>query len=371
MLDLNVWTDDICSAIKSIKGIVAAQDTLLLNAVLFKLMKSPLWDFEFKGASLSVHQDSSGYSFITLPELNDPDNDSYLIRNEVSINPLSHRYEHSEYRDEQEVWEFDKNAAAMTHEKLVNVPFLDGVIELLSQQDKYQALLTTDPVQIRDLMAKRNDLRFETFKSIDVSGFNTMSGMSTYGGNTAKEVFGHRYANEMGNRIHIVARNFLGPVGIIALFDHSTIRAGRSEQDLLSVSYISVSPGYRRAGIASSLMRWAFEYCQENKKILGRTKPSEIGKLTVDYFSHLAREHAPLLPFLKSHEMEILQPISRQLERMPVINYERKCSYIEKALIAIRAHEDNSGFLNDRQRVALDNFCKSVNIKTLEQEFTP
>lgn len=369
MFEPNVWADDIFYAIKSLKGEIVAEDTLLLNAALFKLMKSPLWDFEFKGASLSVHQDETGYSFITLPDLNDPDNESLAIRDEIWINPLAHRYEYSEYNDELEVWEFDKNAVVVVHDKPINVPFLDGVIELLSQQDKYQALLTTDPVQMGDLMAKRNELRFETFKAMGVYEFNAMSGMSTYGGNTAKEIFGHRYANEMGNRIHIVARNFLGPVGIISLFDHSEANPGRFEQDLLSVSYISVSPGYRRAGIASSLMKLAFDYCLEHKKILARTRPSEIGKFTVDHFSKLAQQHAPLLPFLKTHELELFNSISRQLESIHVKSYERKCDYIQQALLLTRQHSTDSYFTTDNEWKALDEFYKTLNKSAFNMDF--
>jgi GNAT superfamily N-acetyltransferase len=369
MLDLNVWVDDIFYAIKSLKGIIIAEDSLLLNAAIFRLMKSPLWDFELKGASLSVHQDGSGYSFITLPSLNDPANNSLLIRDEMLINPLSYRYEYSEYSDEQEVWEFNKNAMIITHEKPINVPFLDGVIELLSKKDKYQALLTTDPVQIIYLMAKRNEVSFETYMTMDVSGFNSMSGMSTYSANTAREVFGHRYANEMCNRIHIVARNFLGPVGIIAMFDHSCQKSGSFNHELLSVSYIYVSPGYRQAGIASSLMKLSFEYCLEHKKLLGRTSPTEIGKLTADHFSDLAQQHAPLLPFLKSEELELLNSIYRKLDDLSIVSYESKCAYIQKALSSVRGYASDGHDLNNGKDKALHKFFENTNTATSCMEF--
>jgi ribosomal protein S18 acetylase RimI-like enzyme len=100
--------------------------------------------------------------------------------------------------------------------------------------------------------------------------------MGMYDDHYAKSVFGHGYVNYLDNRSFIVARNALGPVGIISLFDCGAPDSHRLRPDVLSISFISVSPGYRRLGIGTKLIRQAMQYCIDHKKILSRTSPSSM-----------------------------------------------------------------------------------------------
>jgi hypothetical protein len=129
-----------------------------------------------------------------------------------------------------------------------------------------------------------------------------------------------------------------------------------------------LTPGYRRLGIASGLMRTAFDYCLAQEKMLGRTEPSEIGKHTVNHFSKLAKLHAPSLPFMNRQEMQAMSMMQRAIPGLRTLPYEQKCKVIQKGLTLIRDHEFQMFDLSDAQELALKQYCETFN-NTSTQSF--
>jgi GNAT superfamily N-acetyltransferase len=358
----DVWTSDILKAIQLLKGKISPDDCLLGNAVLFKLMKSPLWRHEFEGAALVAHQDDSGYSYIDLPGFDDPDNNKLSIRDGTTFNLLDHRYEYPMYCEEgYELWSYSRAAEKKVMAEPPHLDYLREVLDLLSENPYYRQFLTNDPQELDEFMEKTRRIEYNVLEEKSTQEIIQSTGISRYDTEVVTHLFGHRYAKCDSNRKYVVAQNSLGPVGILSLFDHSAPGVSHGQTDLLSVSFVSVTPGYRRLGIASGLMRTAFDYCLSHKKMLGRTEPSEIGRLTVDHFSQLAKTHAPSLPFMNRQEMLAMSMMQRAIPGLRTLPYAQKCKVIQKGLALIREHEFQMFDLTDAQELALKQYCETFN----------
>lgn len=365
----DVWSNDILKAIQSLKGKLAPEDCVLANTVLFKIMKSPLWRSEFEGAVLSIHQDNTGYSFIKLPEISDPDNEGLTIREETVFNILDHRYEYPMYCEEgYPLWVYDRDAAPLNLTEVPSIELLPEITEFLSENQYYRKLLTTDPVEIESLKRLCDKIEYSVVVENSISELIQSTGISRYDNSVVTQLFGHRYATRDENRIYVIAQNIMGPVGILSLFDHSQKGVSHSQPDLLSISFVSVTPGYRRQGIASSLMKTAFDYCLRNEKMLGRTDPTEIGKLTAGHFSKLAKAFAPALPFMTRQEMMAMSIMQRRIPNLRDMPYLSKTKVIQQGLERIRLHEGQMFDLSDRQELELKQYCDSF-ASVLEKGF--
>ncbi len=356
----DVWTDDVLKAIHTLKGRITPEDCLLANVVLFKIMKSPLWRSEFQDIKLVVHEDNSGYSFIDFAEVVDFDNDRLTIREASVFNALDHHYEYPMFSEgEYELWPYDKNAQRIEYLDPPSLDFLSEVEDLLSENRYYQKFLTRDPVAIDSFKQECNQIECNVIEVDGLADLIQSTGISRYDTYVVTQLFGHRYAARDENRIYVVAQNLLGPVGILSLFDHSRPGVLSRQQDLLSVSFVSVCPGYRRQGIASQLMRTAFDYCLKHEKLLSRTEPSEIGKLTQSHFSELARQYAPGLPFMSRQEMQAYYYMERVIPGLTKMSYKGRTGIIQQGLERIRRHEPQMFDLSDAQEIEIRRFCET------------
>jgi hypothetical protein len=244
----DVWTDDILRAIQLLKGKISPDDCLLGNAVLFKLMKSPLWRHEFEGAALVAHQDDSGYSYIDLPGFDDPDNNSLTIRGTTVFNLLEHRYEYPMYcEDGYELWGYNQQAEKKVMREVPNFEYLREVVDLLSENAYYRQFLTNDPQELSECLEKTRHIEYSVLEEKSTQEIIQSTGISRYDTEVVTHLFGHRYAKSDSNRKYVVAQNSLGPVGILTLFDHSAKSVSHGQPDLLSVSFVSVTDGLKKS----------------------------------------------------------------------------------------------------------------------------
>ncbi len=326
------WYGDILTAMKTVSGDRELQpdDCLIANNVLFVILKSFAWKGAFDGATLSVSDDGSGYSYVTLHEYLDPYSSNLEIRRKTNINVLDFKYEYSDYDDNHIVWERDHDAKINIYDE----PFASEVCERVLRvikENKYYAMLLESSIEGQ---CKINSSLFDIEYSVvdEDDAFDRLieiTNMSSYSTHPIKSVFGHRYFSmDCSNRKLIVAKNKLGPVGILCLFDHSMPDVLDKDNNRLSISYVSVSPGYRNHGISKNLLRHAFDYAIKNEKYIARTDPTEIGKLiSYSSFSSLAKNEYPSIPFLTCSKARLLWSLTRS-DGFQNLDYKKRNSII-------------------------------------------
>lgn len=344
---LDKWKNDIYTAIKDCKPgtdeekTLVESDGLLANKILFLLMKSPVWTHEFSGVELRVSKEVPSYSYVHLPDLIDPDEDGRELREETSINTIGWKYSNSYgyYDDERELWAEPKGDEYVTlSTSIANDEKVKNILNVLRNDEYYDFLLEEDSQKIQENIEKLQEIDYVIIDADDddrTKILEDMMHMSEYEIGHYRSVFGHRYASHLDNRKLIVAKNFLGPVGILSLFDRGAVFANERIDGMYSISFVSVAPSYRNMGIAKELMRRAFKYCQDNEKIVMRTSPSKLGELfSYDSFTRLAKSEFKQLPVL-THNQECLTYLLRKFPVYSRLNYTSKCkilsSLIEKA----------------------------------------
>src|SRR5690606_22924120 len=182
--EFDIWQNDIINAIREIIDVeLSPKDCLLANVIAFKLMKSPLWREEFRGASLHIHNNDTGYSYITIPKFSDPDNSSLFIRGEdLQLNILEYMYDAYGVceGEDVEIWPRDYDAKSI---ELTSLPELQGLqegLDVLRQNPYYDMLLTSDLEALRAYELRLNDFTFKTLKDADLQKLNQLCGISRY-----------------------------------------------------------------------------------------------------------------------------------------------------------------------------------------------
>ncbi|MCY9861357.1 GNAT family N-acetyltransferase [Vibrio coralliirubri] len=91
------------------------------------------------------------------------------------------------------------------------------------------------------------------------------------------ELFGHIYLSNSNNEDFVVAENLAGVIGVVSLFRHEVdgLLVG------LSISGISVTPCYRKMGIATALCLAAATHAKTLGIPLSITAPTQMGKGTI------------------------------------------------------------------------------------------
>lgn len=340
---LDKWQNDVVTALKHLRKIdgksLQSSDCLVANNTLLSLMQSYVWTGEFDGAQLNVRLDASGYSWVSLPPYSDPlaeKSDGRLeIRSRTKIDALCHLFEGNDYNSfecNQTTWKTNNSSKFDTLDTPIPCPDTEAVKRQLSAMSPYYLMLLTDDVKTQEIV-KSNlaKINYQVLERGEGQDFEKMTNMG-YQGHT-KQVFGHRYfSHNDHNRIYVVATNPLGPVGIMSLFDYREKKDDAHNQDRISISFVSVSPGYRQHGIAREMLRKAAEYAMSTERYITRTEPSTIGKMT-SYASYTAlmKKEFPKLPFVGHMDADYLHQVEK-IEGFKDLAYQAKCIIIQEAV---------------------------------------
>lgn len=344
---LDKWEEDITSSLVEINKLedrnpINPDDEIAVTNALFSLIKSYAFRDEFKGAVMQVADSDIQYSRIVFPELNDPYSDRLDIRDETFIHPLGWKFEPAEYwedeDEEPEVWESPDRPVFKEFSEPLSCEKTNKLLNRLREQSVYyQLLLETDPEkQIKNLQSL-NHIEFRFMKDSSYHDLDRLTNMGMYRGGNIDHVFGHRYVNGSGHRHHVVAQNWLGPVGVLCLFDHAEKGVMDPDPSRYSVSFVSVSPSYRRQGISTQLMREAFKQCIKDQRYLARTDPSDMGReVTFDHFTTLGEKEFPQVPFLKRGEAQYLFALTKQ-EGFHDMPYSLRCQAVSELADKVRS----------------------------------
>ena len=345
---LTLWRDRIFSEISTVLGRAPEPtDSVIANSVLLHLMQSPLWSGgEFEGVEFHIHEDGTGFSELFLPERFDPDSDGELsIRDKTYVSVFQEFFDSNYIFDDLDTSVWVRNSKAP--KRIVVQPVYNDVVnEILSnlQSEPYLAnLISREKGEVERLTQAKNELRFQLLDTPDLNvwDLNQYSHIDASMAISARYVFGHRYLEFLDNRKLIVAYNFMGPVGVLCLFDHAAPGVLNGDECRYTISFVSVSPGYRRKGIASMLMRQAFQTAIEHKKFVSRTSPTTIGENTFDHFSHLAEKEFPGLPVIRNHESTTYSVVNKRL-KLASRPYRERSAILSRVLKAARSGEDSS-----------------------------
>jgi len=345
---LDKWQDDVVSALQYLRhseGLsLQPSDCLTANDVMMALMRSYVWKGEFDGAKLHVRLDNSGYSWISLPDYFDPLADETdpccRIRPPMDIKTMCNFYEYPDYGFDDEgadfePWATDDESMVQIFSQPIHTLDSAKVKQRLCATNQYYAmLLDENPANQALNIENLKDIRYQILEKGEGADFESMTKMG-YMGHT-KQVFGHRYFSyNDSNRIYIAATNALGPVGIMCLFDYGAKEGEGRNPDKLSISFVSVSPGYRQLGIASQMLRTAAEFAQKTQRYITRTEPSSIGKRTsCDAYTNLMKKEFPKIPFIGHMDADYLHQIER-ISGFSALSYQAKCAIIKDSVSAI------------------------------------
>lgn len=329
---LDGWIEDAIECLVEIneeqgRGKINPDDEVAVSNALFSMISSYAFRDEFTGAELRVANSPIQYSHIYLPELNDPYSDDLDIRDEARIRPLNWKFEYPEYWDEDdgpmpEPWERPEDPVYTSHLHPIDCDKTVAILDRLRQKTPYYAkLLETDPEKQIQNLKELDEVRYEYHPDIKYYDLDRMTNMSRYSAGNVDHVFGHRYVGPDGDRRYVVARNWLGPVGV------SSLGEGPSKYVLSS---ISVSPSYRRQGISTNLIRETLKVAMRDQKYIERTSPSEMGdEYTHDYFTELARKEFPSVPFIACKDYQYVHALEKNKE-FHDLPYKIKCRAINE-----------------------------------------
>lgn len=325
---LDKWSEDIWAAIRLINGQetsaeVMAQPALALTAnnALFSLMKSYLFDQEFAGATLSVLQDGSGYSWVTLPEAVDPDIPDFEYRVATRFNVMEPCFQEPEYLEDGEEyiepWPFDPKARF----SVLPAPMKDAdtaaVLSHLATSSPYYAmLLQVDQERQAAHLSQLAKVEYMTLEGATRWDVERLSHMTDSQGGNLQGVLGHQYvSSDERPGTYILAINALGPVGILLFYDYDQKAAADRATGKLGIDFVSVAPRFRRQGISSELMRRACQHSIDRQKYLVLSSSSEFGKAhTERHFIDTIGGEFPELPFLTSFVDTELHVVTLQPE---------------------------------------------------------
>lgn len=319
---LDGWVEDVLDCLVEInlsqgRDNLNPDDVVAATNAIFTLINSYAFRDEFPGATLCIADSDIQYAKIHLPEVNDPYSDELDIRDEAYINPLGWKFNYPEYLDiddpEPIVWEKPLHPDYISYSTPINCTKTTAILDKLLQKNAfYSKLLEEDPDRQIENLKELDKIEYVFCENTSYHDLDRLTNMAKYSGGNIDKVFGHRYVSGSDNRHHIVAKNWLGPVGVLCLFDHASPGVLDKNPSKYSVSYVSVSPSYRRQGISTQLMREAFKQAISDERYLSRTEPSEMGEETTYYhFTELAKKEFPLLPFIEKSDENYVHALTR------------------------------------------------------------
>lgn len=224
---LDGWIEDALDCLVEInqsqdKEPLNPDDVIAATNAVFSLIKSYAFRNEFPGATLMVADSDIQYAKIYLPAVDDPYSDRLNIRKETYIDPLGWKFEIPEYWDAEDeepvVWDKPVESSFSHHDQPLDCSKTQAILDRLRQKNAYYGkLLEDDPEeQIKHLEAL-NDLSYEMHENSGYTDLDEMTQMGKYLGGNVNKVFGHRYVPLSETNDYIVAKNWLGPVGIVCL----------------------------------------------------------------------------------------------------------------------------------------------------------
>lgn len=319
------WEDDIARVIfnKTGRGFnkTTPEDLYAANLVLFRLITSYAWQGnEMTNSQFMRSSQDPLFSYIVVPEFYEKNSDQ-KIRNEKTIcffqNKLSmfRDYDYDEYLDSNEkenllLYE-SPNQDTFNEIKKTNIDFSlsEYIADELSNDDYYKKLLETNKSIIEKNINNLGHIDFEVILPNNTDRITEITRISDYSYSGVLSVFGHFYfeARDLKTHTHIVAKNWLGPIGMICLYDESI--HGKTN-DLLTISFVSVTPVFRKMGLGTRLAEEAIKYSIDNNNVLARTDPSKMGKMGLrGSISNMARLKYPSFPLVPSYSKDAIKSL--------------------------------------------------------------
>lgn len=352
---LDNWISDIEDALYKTKGVdfknATLDDIMAGNLVLLKLATSYVWKNGLEDSRLMVSNKDPRFCFLAIPSNEDPYTGKWM-RDETYVSTYSSKLsKFIEYYDES----CDNNIYIMpdidTFSPQENVSEKDpsicnNILVELKKNDYYCKLLETSPDKIKNNINELGNLSFQFVNENryfdEIPKVSRISDGDCFGMRT---IFGHAYFHsDDSNRHLVIAKNWLGPVGVLSLFDRGKNGVSRQCKDLYSISYLSVTPAFRGMGIAVKLIDEAIKIAKEKRKLLVRTEPTQMGeekiRKKITDFTNKKHSNFPIIPFYLSEKaVTVLND-----------NLIKEMSYKERSKIII----DMNNFMNNKMRDAIE-----------------
>lgn len=213
---------------------------------------------------------------------------------------------------------------------------IQKAMSLLAKKPEFNVLFENDPV--RKILALKNKYNFE-FKTIniDYSKRELCDYLKfenyTYINHAMKDIYGMKYESQSRSEDYklILAHNEFEIVGNLAIADGSKYHKFKSGI-CAYVSHIEVADQFYGNGLGVRLMEKAIEYAKENKLVLMRTSPSELGKKYIkDQITEIGIKND--IALVSSTESNI---ISKLLMQMQDKSQDEILDTVKKTLIYIR-----------------------------------
>lgn len=352
---LDNWISDIEDALYKTKGVdfknATLDDIMAGNLVLLKLATSYVWKNGLEDSRLMVSSRDPRFCFLSIPSYEDPYTGKDM-RDEAYVSIYSSKLSKlTEYYDEIdgfEIYDMPDIDTFLPYENITKNDFsiCESILTELRKDEYYNKLLEDSPEKIKKNI---NDLDNVSFQFVDedryfdeIPKISKISDGDCFGMRT---IFGHAYFHsDDSNRHLIIAKNWLGPVGVLSLFDRGKNGVSRQCKDLYSISYLSVTPAFRGMGIAVKLIDEAIKTAKEKKKLLVRTEPSPMGEekiyKKITGFINKSHSNFPIIPFYLSEKaVTVLND-----------NLIKEMSYKERSKIII----DMNNFMNNKMRDAIE-----------------
>lgn len=386
------WEDDIAKVIFEKTGRdfnkANAEDLYAANLVLFQLITSYAWQGnEMMNSQFMRSSQDPLFSYIVVPAFYEKDSDK-KIRNEKTVcffqNKVSmfRDYDYDEYMDDNEkenilVYESPSHDTFKEINKTdIDFSLSDYIVNELSNDNYYKRLLETNKSIIEKNIDDLGDVDFEVISPISKERITEITKTSDYSYSGVSSVFGHFYfePRDLNMHTHIVAKNWLGPIGMICLYDESVCE---KINDLFTISFISVTPAFRKMGLGTRLAEEAIKYCIDNNKVLARTDPSNMGKIGLrGSINNMARLKYPSFPLTPSYSKDAIRSLllnkaaKKLYKNKPLPFIKGAIDYIDNSIknILNKDIEKLESFeINYKIRVFCDEYLetykKSVNIK--------
>jgi predicted GNAT family acetyltransferase len=309
-----------------------------MNAILFKCLTSYYFENKFDVKFVKVEAEKKDYYFIiAAPTKNDEDLIKYKVQDEKEKNRILEYYSNNEknkisnFRKISIIKNLENNMVLLNYEELTDLfkviptdlyqkdedifkymydgyfegnrkgfpdyyPYdnkkqevdivinekIQRAINLLIEKPEFNILLENDPIKKVLNLKNKHNFEFKTI-NIDYSKQELCNYLKfenySYINNAMKNIYGMKYESQSKNEDYklIIAHNDFEIAGNLAIADGSKYHKFKSGM-CAYVSHIEVADSFYGNGLGVKLMEKAIQYAEENKLILMRTSPSELGK---------------------------------------------------------------------------------------------
>lgn len=318
---LDNWIEDIENALHKTKGVdfksATLEDIFIGNLALLKLATSYIWKNGLEDSRLMVSSKDPRFCFLKIMGYEDPytgkdmRDESYISIYSSKLSELiDYHYEEGDY----EIYNMPDMDTFSPCEKINKKDFsiCEHILKELKKDEYYSKLLEEESDKIQKNITELSNLSFQFVNEDryfdEIPDISRISSNDCFGMRT---VFGHAYFHSHDSNRHlIIAKNWLGPVGVLSLFDRGREGVSRKCKDLYSISYLSVTPAFRGQGIAVKLIDEAIKIAKEKQKILVRSEPSPMGEekiyKKITRFTNENHRNFPIIPFYLSEKANII-----------------------------------------------------------------